>query len=196
MDTFIEIEAKYLLNEDDFRRILEDFKKQEMKYKVQVNYYFDTPDFKLLNNKMMFRVRYLGDYYEATLKIPNGNEEKLEINETVSQEEFINLCAGRGIYEGAVQERLKSLGFNVFDLELITSLETKRYSTLYKGGEIFFDENEYSNTVDFEIEYEVSTNIEQANKVVLDLFKEYNVEHYEKAISKRERATKKALSIK
>ena len=54
MDTFIEIEAKYLLNEVDFKRILEYFKKGNMKYKVQTNYYFDTPDFLLQKNRLMF----------------------------------------------------------------------------------------------------------------------------------------------
>ena len=196
MDTFIEIEAKYLLNEEDFKRILEDFKKGNMKYKVQTNYYFDTQDFLLQKNKLMFRVRYDGVYYEGTLKLPNGNEEKIEINETVSQEEFINLCAGRGIYEGAVQSKLKELGYNVFDLELITSLETKRHSCLYENGEIFFDENEYSETTDYEIEFEVSSNIDDANKTVLELLKQYNVTEYKQAISKRERAVKKALSLR
>lgn len=194
MGTFIEIEAKYLLQKDDFQRILEDFQKNEMKYKVQVNYYFDTPDFKLQQNKLMFRVRYYGDFYKATLKLPNGDNGILEVTETVSQEEFINLCAGRGIYEGIVQEKLKELGYDVFALELITSLETKRHSCLYKGGEIFFDENSYGDVVDYEIEYEVYTNIEEANKTVLELLKEYNVTNYEQGISKRERAVKKALS--
>lgn len=194
MDTFIEIEAKYLINKNDFLKLLDVFKNKNMKYKVQVNYYFDTPDFKLLNNRVMFRVRNLGDYYEATLKLPHGNDSKLEINETVSQEEFINLCAGRGIYEGAVQEKLKELGYDVFDLDLLTSLETRRHSILYKNGELFFDENMYCGEVDYEIEFEVSTNIEEANKVVLDLFKENEIESYTKAIAKRERAIKKALS--
>ena len=195
MDTFIEIEAKYLLNEVDFKRLLDKFNKEDMKYKVQTNYYFDTPDLLLQKNKLMFRVRYDGVYYEGTLKLPYGNEEKIEINETVSQEEFINLCAGRGIYEGAVQSKLKELGYNVFDLELITSLETKRYSCLYENGEIFFDENEYLDVVDYEIEFEVSSNIQEANKTILDLFEKNNIKDYKKAISKRERAVKKALSL-
>ena len=194
MGTFIEIEAKYLLQKDDFERILSDFQKNEMKYKVQVNYYFDTPDFKLQQNKLMFRVRFYGNFYKATLKVPNGDNGILEVTETVSQEEFINLCAGKGIYEGIVQEKLKELGYNVFDLELITHLETKRHSCLYKGGEIFFDESSYGGVVDYEIEYEVYTNIEEANRTVLELLKEYNVTNYEQAISKRERAVKKALS--
>jgi len=193
MDTFVEIEAKYLLSEEDFKRLFETFKNSKMKYKVQINYYFDMLDNTLLNNKIMFRVRSYVDYYEATLKLPQENGAKLEINETVSQEEFINLCAGRGIYEGVIQQKLKELGYNVFDLELVGNLETRRYSLAYEGGELFFDENYYNDKVDYEIEYEVSSNLDEANRIVLELFEKNNIKSYTKAEGKRNRATKKGV---
>ena len=57
-------------------------------------------------------------------------------------------------------------------------------------------ENEYLDVVDYEIEFEVSSNIQEANKTILDLFEENNIKDYKKAISKRERAVKKALSLR
>ena len=108
----LKIEFKKKITKDEYERLINLFNLKD-KIFIQTNYYFDTPDFLLQKNKLMFRVRYDGVYYEGTLKLPNGNEEKIEINETVSQEEFINLCAGRGIYEGAVQSKLKELGYNI-----------------------------------------------------------------------------------
>ena len=102
MATNIEIEAKVLINKDEYNRIVRKLQKNILKDKVQVNYYIDTKDFQLKNAGIGLRVRALNNEYVMTLKVPmsEGLLEKFDpfskrIHKWIHFEWIFNL---RGVY--------------------------------------------------------------------------------------------------
>ena len=90
MATNIEIEAKVLINQDEYKRIVRKLQKNILKDKTQVNYYIDTKDYLLKKSGIGLRVRALNNEYIMTLKVPMS-EGLLEKNTTLKDDEFINL---------------------------------------------------------------------------------------------------------
>ena len=85
---------------------------------------------------------------------------------------------------------LINLGVKAEDLEKIGHLTTKRYYKDYKGGVICLDKNEYNNKIDYEVELEVNTSLQDAQNILLELFKENNINSYRLGENKITRATK------
>ena len=56
-----------MLNKEDFLKLLEVFKSDKMKYKVQINYYFDTPNHSLIDNKFNSELKQLKFSLSVTL---------------------------------------------------------------------------------------------------------------------------------
>ena len=86
--------------------------------------------------------------------------------------------------------KITSLPINQSKFVQIGELTTHRIKTSYLQGEIFLDENHYNGIVDYEVEYEVPNDLEQAERIVIDLFKKANVTSYHKSLSKMKRACK------
>ena len=63
----MEIEFKTSIEKDKYLELLELFDLEENIYK-QTNYYFDTDDLVLSNNKTVLRIRKKGGRYKVTLK--------------------------------------------------------------------------------------------------------------------------------
>src|SRR5690554_6332200 len=63
----MEIEFKTSIEKDKYLELLELFDLEENIYK-QTNYYFDTEDFTLSNNKTVLRIRQKGVRFKVTLK--------------------------------------------------------------------------------------------------------------------------------
>ena len=181
----LEIEAKFLLNKEDFDKIVAHFLITD--FFSQTNYYFDTTDFKLISSHCAMRIRHTAENeYEATTKVPSGDG-LIETNVIVPYATFNSLINDKIIIIDEIEKVLNTIGLSQNNLHFFAKLTTKRATTKYKIGELFFDESTYFDKTDYEIEYEVSTNLEEANNILFDLFKELNITSYHKGYSKIKR---------
>ena len=178
MNKNIEIEAKYMVGKEDFLKLQKALNLYIKDGFVQTNDYFDTIDKKLHQKKWMLRVRAINNSsYELTVKKPHGDGRE-ETNIDIDLKE----------YERIKKEGTVSLeGFEGLILESEGKLTTYRNSKPYKKGEIFLDENHYNGIIDYEVEYEVRTSLEEAEKIVKELFKEVGITNYKVSESKHKR---------
>lgn len=162
MSNAIEIEAKALVRQEDYRKLVSRF--SNSKRYVQTNYYIDSEDRCLAKEGIALRVREKNGVYEMTLKTPLS-EGLLEKNCSLSNEEFLALLKKNEFPKRDIARFLTMLDFNVDDLKVLTSLTTYRMDVNYEGGLLSLDQNEYSNKVDYEIEFEYN-NLEGATRVL------------------------------
>ena len=133
------------------------------------------------------RIRHTAeDEYEATTKVPTG-EGLMETNVIVPHSTFLSLIHDDVIIIDDIEKVLNTIGLSQNDLHFFAELTTKRATTKYKIGELFFDESTYFDKTDYEIEYEVQSTLEEANNILFDLFKELNITSYHKGYSKIKR---------
>lgn len=152
-----EIEFKNLLNEQEYRQLLQAYCNLETPFFVQTNHYFDTPDWKLKKQHMGLRIRLKEAYAEYTLKSPLDDQQGLlETTEVFSNEkanELIN--TGTLPQLGEVADKLKTFKISVDSLRLIGSLKTKRCEIKLDDTHLLvLDESWYGNCHDYELELE------------------------------------------
>lgn len=181
MHTEKEIEFKNLLTKEEFNLLLNHFEIKPNDFKVQTNYYFDTPSNYFKENKIGFRLRVLPDRNELTMKVP---EQEHVINETT---QFITDLEKENILQNLSFPPVPFLEQLNLEEELICigSMQTKRATSSYKNGILFFDHSLYSNTEDFEVEYECN-NVEIGKEAFLYLLKTLQIplRHADKKIAR------------
>ena len=139
-----EIEFKTFITEAQYYELLQGFGLENNVFS-QTNYYFDTPDQKLLQEKTVLRIRQKGNNYKLTKKT------RAEVG---ADETHILLS-------GATAEDYLRDGFDAkiiglpYQVTYQCELTTHRASTPYKDGTLFLDKSEYYGHTDYEIEYEV-----------------------------------------
>ncbi|MDY6392794.1 MAG: CYTH domain-containing protein [Bacilli bacterium] len=171
MSNAIEIEAKVLVNADDYRKLVKLF--PDASRYMQTNYYIDSKDRMLAKSGIALRIREKNGQYEMTLKTPLS-QGLLEKNVPLSMNEF---CAFRDFGEFPKCDLLRfltMLDFDVTDLKILTSLATERIDVEYEGGLLSIDRNSYSGKVDYEIEFEYN-NMEDAEAILGDFLKKNDV---------------------
>ena len=149
----LEIEYKTLLTKNEYQQLLPLFSK--IKATKQINYYIDTADFSIRDAKMALRIRTFENRAELTLKIPQqiGN---MEYNQSLTLAEshlFINECV---LPKGEIHTLLIHTPINLNELQLLGSLTTTRYEKESSIGLMALDENHFFNTIDYELELEVT----------------------------------------
>jgi len=139
-----EIEFKTFITEEQYYKLLQEFGLENNVF-AQTNYYFDTPDSKLLQEKTVLRIRQKAKYYKLTKKTRAevGADETHILLSAEKAEEFLR---------NGFDAKIIGLPYNV---SYQCSLTTYRASTPYKDGTLFLDKSEYYGHVDYEIEYEV-----------------------------------------
>lgn len=187
-----ENECKVLLNSDDYETIYNYFDLDKCPLIKQVNYYFDTINFKLANNKYNLRVRHVldKDTFTLTVKVPQNDGSNLEINEDITYEEFKILIEKNELPNGYIKERIEE--FNDEKIILLASLITSRYEFEYNSGMMALDYNEYNGKYDYELEFE-GLDMEHAKYIITKLFDELNIDFKFSTISKRKRAIESRL---
>jgi len=174
----IEIEFKTIVSKEQYETLLKSFRLEDNVFK-QVNYYFDTDDYKLNQQQMVLRIRKKSDtYYKVTLKSQSDHG---------AYENHLLLTKSQA-------EEMIEKGFNSKDyfddidyyVTFKVSLDNYRVKTPYLDGELFLDRCEYCNTVDYEIEYEVN-NYHEGLKIFENFLKEYGI-NYQPTKRKSERA--------
>lgn len=188
MSQEIEIEAKYILSRDSFHKIAHYFRCKEKDFFPQINHYFDTKEATLLrDHTTVLRVREKNSRYELTLKIPD-NHQIVEINHLLPSFDFQTTSFSS--YSDIVAS-LSSKNVNVNDLIYQGSLTTYRCHIPYLAGDLFLDINHYADTQDFEVEYEVTTSLEDAQMKLKALFLLLNIQDYQPSLSKARRLIEK-----
>ncbi len=170
-----EIEFKTFITEEQYNALLKEFGLEDNVF-AQTNYYFDTPDTKLLKEKTVLRIRQKGNNYKLTKKT------RAEVG---ADETHILLS-------GATAEEYLRDGFDAkiiglpYQVAYQCELTTHRASTPYKDGTLFLDKSEYYGHVDYEIEYEVD-DVKQGKADFMDFLEKNNIV-FKESIRKSKRA--------
>ena len=161
MATNIEIEAKVLINEDDYNRVLKFYKKEELQKVTQLNYYIDTDDLLLKQFGIGLRIRQK-DFFVLNMKAPL-QEGLLEKKESISEKEFDNFKNNGVFPNGSIKNLLLMFGVDITKLKIQTTLKTERIVIEnFSDDEVFaIDKNYYNGLIDYELELE-GTSLERA----------------------------------
>lgn len=166
MNTNLECEAKGLISQNDFEKIL---KNNEVdKIINQTNYYFDNND-QLKNLHMALRIREKNNSYEITTKKQTKNG-MIETNIPITKE-VLKLILSTHCIEDDLVSKL-NLPFSEFNT--IKEIKTKRYVILFNNYHIEVDKSTFKDTIDYEIEVEAK-NLEIANLALNDFCKENDI---------------------
>lgn len=181
MQTEKEIEFKNLLTKQEFELFLSYFQVDDKDFRSQTNYYFDTQDNFFKDNRMGFRLRVLSNQNELTLKRP--------LEEHVMEENTVHI-SGQERDAIITKTSFPSIPFlEQFNLDspliCIGTLQTNRVQVPFENGILFLDHSIYSQTEDFEVEYE-SSDVKYGEKVFLDLLDSHNIpiRHTDKKIAR------------
>ena len=184
MSNAIEIEAKALVSQDDYRKLAKLFP-DSPRY-TQTNHYIDSDDRILFKEGIALRIREKNGQYELTLKTPLS-QGLLEKNCVITKQQFDDFKQ-KGIFpKGDTSRFLTMLDIDIATLKILTSLTTDRIDVEYKGGLLSIDRNCYSGKTDYEVEFEYN-NLGGAKKVLSDLFKENGIAYTFTKASKTRRA--------
>ena len=187
MATNIEIEAKVLINEDDYNRVLKFYKKEELQKVTQLNYYIDTDDLLLKQFGIGLRIRQK-DFFVLNMKAPL-QEGLLEKKESISEKEFENFKNNGVFPNGSIKNLLLMFGVDITKLKIQTTLKTERIVIEnFSDDEVFaIDKNYYNGLIDYELELE-GTSLERAKNSLKEKCEELNIDFVENAKSKQVRA--------
>ncbi len=170
-----EIEFKTFITEAQYSFLLKEFELENNVF-PQTNFYFDTEDSKLLQDKTVLRIRQKGNNFKLTKK----TRAELGADEThllLSKDHALELL------ETGFDAKIIGIPYFVKN---VASLTTHRASTPYKNGTLFLDKSVYYGNVDYEIEYEVD-DINQGLADFKNFLAKYNIE-YKESIRKSKRA--------
>lgn len=150
----IEIEFKNMLKQEEYEHLINDYESDGKKTK-QTNYYFDTNQMQLKENKCALRIRRKGNYYVLTLKEPHPDG-LLETHQDISEAQFKDAHSTGNIpNDGEVVDRIKAiLGTTNFHMSFLGELTTERVEVSIPEGLLVFDKSWYLSVVDYEMEFE------------------------------------------
>ena len=183
----LEIELKTLLKKEDYVKLKEYF--SDITPITQKNYYIDSIDYKLRNNKIAMRIRTFEDSAELTIKIPQavGN---MEYNQELNLEQANNSIDQALIPDGLVLQELRNRGIQITEWLVLGCLTTVRYEKETDIGLMALDESHYFDVTDYELELEVAD--EAKGTMDFQSFLEKNHIEYQKAPSKLVRFIEKS----
>lgn len=178
MSKNIEIEAKAMLKEEDYLTLVS---KNNLSFYTQDNYYIDDKD---ISHATLFglRVRVKDNKYELTLKT-NLKEGKLETNQYIDEQQFLNIKNKNILPDGDVKNMLVKLNIDLSSLKIFGMLRTYRSDITYKTSLISIDKNEFNGKVDYEIEAE-DTSIKTAQENLVEFLNKNMVHYLENHVTK------------
>ncbi len=184
MSINLEIEAKALLKEKDYLKLLKVF--PDAPCYSQTNYYFDTEKHILTQNKVGLRVRQIDEKLELTLKLsaPQG---KIEINQEITAKTYDLLKKCGEIPEGDILNYLlKFIPDKKTKFVCFGELTTTRTDVVYRRYKISIDKSEYCGQVDYEIEVE-GDSLKHAKKFLKKFLRRRHIRYKKNRINKLER---------
>lgn len=185
MNSNIEIEAKVLLKEADYNKIINKLSLDQYKKIKQTNHYIDSDDRYLKQNSIALRIREKDDFV-LTLKTPLS-EGLLEKNVSLTWKNYEELKDNGLFPECEIKTFLEILGIKTSTLKILASLTTERIEIPYKSGTLCLDKNIYNGTVDYELEFE-DTSMSKAEEVINELLGSLKISYTFNKVSKQARA--------
>lgn len=170
MPTNLEIETKAMIDEREYNYILSLYSNKSY---IQTNYYIDDKEFSL-SKQYGLRIRFKNNQYELTLKI-SAEEGKIEINQNITENDFLNYKNNHIFPIGEVENKLNELNIDINSLFIFGEMTTTRTDIKYNGSLISVDKSVYCNVVDYEVECE-STSLIKANNDLKTFLKEKDVD--------------------
>jgi len=169
----IEKEYKVMLDINQYNRILEWLQKEyseRFRRFIQINYYYDTPDWELDRLGITLRVRHKEDSLSVELKRKIESERHLNVSQELSDKiDKLPLV----LKADQLSWRDIPGGYDEFALQ--GSLVTERVSCAIKDGlRIDLDKNFYLGIVDYEVEIEYESNLEKEASELAALFTKGN----------------------
>lgn len=148
----IEIEYKMLLSLDTFNTILKTlpFPNRPTEH---VNYYFETDQMTLQENKCALRIRKKGNDYVVTLKEPHP-EGILETHDIISEKEAKQALENKPLNAPNCQAQLKEKNIQLDDVNYVGELMTERYEFTKENLIYVLDKSHYNGFTDYELEIE------------------------------------------
>ena len=148
----LEIEFKNLLTKDEYEFLLNRLPFPSVGRK-QINYYFETPDYKLRKHGSALRIREKEGKYQLTLKQP-FQDGLLETHDSLTKEEVIDWLNGNPVSKEATTKQLKQMDITVNELQYYGSLTTIRREYKDNGLIYVLDYSSYHDVEDYELEIE------------------------------------------
>lgn len=187
MSKNIEIEAKAMIDESSYDSLISLYQSDTNRVYRQDNYYIDTKDFNLSDNKLGVRIRKKDDFIEFTVK-DKLKEGKLEINQTISKEDFDNFINNKILPDGEVYQYIyKKTKTPKESLLFYALLITYRLDVNYKNCLISIDKSIYNDITDYEVECE-SNSMNNTKDVLKEFLDNKKIPYNENHISKLKRA--------
>jgi len=137
-----EIEKKILLTKIEYERLLHNFADNLVKDTMQINHYYDTLDYTLLNNNDMLRIRQIDDNLELQFKYDKRTQNNVRIAKELRKK---------------IGHLPKAISINGLHTNYIGYLLTERKSMEFDFYTAFLDKNYYLGKVDYEIEIEANS---------------------------------------
>lgn len=158
----LEIEYKNLLSKYDYNKILNNeffqFNKKSYSKILQENYYFDTKDQLLKDQKAALRIRKLANRSELTFKVPSGNF-LMETNIPLLDSDLEKILKEKSLSLHFLTDESLDLKLNDINdctiFYLINSFKTLRYEKKVNNNLLVLDQTRFQNQViDYELEVE------------------------------------------
>ena len=185
MNSTIEIEAKVLLTKEQYDTIVSYLGLERYRKSKQINYYIDSKDQILRKNEVVLRIREKDDF-ELTFKAPLS-EGLLEKDQIISWRDYERYQRDGIFPSGEIKTFLQTLGFNVEELEIISTLETLRIRYTLEDATLCLDESHYNGQVDYELEMAASS-MEHAQELIEKVLKEVGITEFKfNTLSKQSR---------
>lgn len=194
MATNIEIEAKVLINENDYLKVKKFTQDKVSSEYIQTNHYIDTDNRDLKKHYSSLRIREIDGKYEMTLKTPIA-EGLLEKTESISKAQYEEMKKNNVLPTTKIKTFIQMLGYNINDFKILASLTTDR--TDIKVGTYTFsiDKNTYNGLTDYELEREAN-NFQEAEEYLIGICNELGIAYTRNKVSKQARAMAKLTNKK
>ena len=210
-DQIVERESKSMLTPEEYRLLMDHFKKTGDDSVPQSNYFYDTEDLALDRNDVTLRVRARKGEYELTVKQKPKpqkltfmqflglskkpeKEGRLETNHRPFTPEQREVFFKQGLVpDGNVKNMLASLNL-LAPYHFHGDLTTMRTEFMYHGCKLALDFSKYLDVEDYEIEMEQSDLEVDQSQALMNLLATMSIP-YRKAIGKRKRFYKRKKAL-
>lgn len=156
---------------------------------VQTNFYFDTDEQNIIKSGSVLRIRVIEETnkIQITYKQAGKNGDK-EFTQFLTSKEQVSTIRNTEIFpDGDAINALNENGYSGNQFSYCGEIKTTRYEFHEKDGLVVLDKNEFSGTIDYNLEVE-SNSKEAAIKMVKELCDEFGIVYKSDDVSKSKRA--------
>ncbi|WP_411843649.1 CYTH domain-containing protein [Salinicoccus sp. HZC-1] len=188
----LEIEFKNMLSGEEYGRLQEKYFSKAQRI-VQTNFYIDTPDLDMRQNRLLLRIRDTEGKQMMTLKEPT-EKGVMEYHGEVPSDLNFDRNIRRDELPEIIRGELERFNIDATQLKIYGALSTERREVPYENGLLVLDRNTFLDEEDFELEFEVD-NYDKGETHFLGLLEAHDIERREE-ITKSQRFYNKLESIR